>query len=215
MGPGPVKSDVKWGFWGAVVAATIGATALILVNWDHVKHIYAPEKKQISGIVSDERTKGPLTGIVVQLQSLDGKPLRQDTTDTAGRYSLEIPDGVDDIRIDVTTNDYYAYDQKLTSATTKNDVRLRHLPITFGIPDNTPLEKALEIVAGKLNVKVVFSSNCGERARGASVGGVNLEAEPEDQETVLKALLNHVNGNTVRYRVTTIESRGRYEVTCF
>ena len=210
-----VTKNTKWTVLGGIVVAVIGAAALIISNWDHGRSIFAPDKRTISGTVLDEKTKAGIAGAIVQLQSIDGKAIRQDTTSTSGKYSLDIPGGFTDIRLAATADGYVPYDEKIPAASSKNDIPLHQRSITFGVSEGTSLEQALKIVSAKLNITVVFGNACSKKARNATLSGAELEATPAEPETVLQSMLSHVNGATQNYRVTTLDPRRRYVVSCF
>jgi hypothetical protein len=208
--------DAKIGAWAVVIAALIGAAALIFVNWPSIVNIFAGAKKHVSGSVSNAKSKVPLDAVVVELQTTDGKPLKQATTDGAGHFSLEIPGELTDIRLVAKKAGYYSYGRTLPAAQSLlNDIALDRMPLLIGYPDGSPLGKDLEVTASKLNVAIVFSPSCSQKAKSASVAGAELPADLDEPETVMQALVDRVKDNKLRYHVTIIEQRGRYEVSCY
>lgn len=197
----------------AVVAAVLGGLVQVLGPIIGLPPIFGPHKKQVSGVVTDSKSKAPLPGVVVQCETGEGMRLNQDTTDSAGNFRCEIPKGLSEIRLVAMVAGYYPYDQKLPGESLKNDIALRHMPLEFGIPDNTPLDKGLEIVASTFNVTAVFSTTCTKRQKEAKIGSAEIQADSPD--AAIKMLLDRVKVNGIRYRATPIEPGRRYEVACY
>ncbi len=107
------------------------------------------------------------------------------------------------------------YDKKLPAESTKNDIRLTREPISFGIPDGTQLSAAIRILAGKLNVTVVFSSGCSKKAVSTSLNGRELQGDPRIPERILKDLITQVKDPSLRFDVINVEEGRRYEVRCY
>jgi hypothetical protein len=215
MGAG---NEHKWGPIAVVIAALIGAIALLISNIPNIKKGLGLDgtPKQLSGTVSNAKSKAPLEGVVVQLQTPDGKPLKQATTDGAGHYSMEIPGELTDIRLVATKTAYVPYGRTLPAAQSLlHNIDLERMPLTIGYPDGVALWKDLEITASKLNVAIVFSPSCTQKAQSASVAGAELPADLDVPETVIQALIDRVKDSKFRYRVGTIEPRGRYEIACY
>jgi hypothetical protein len=87
--------------------------------------------------------------------------------------------------------------------------------IRFGIPENSTLDNARQIVGGKLNVSVVFSPVCSQKAMQARLDGAQIEGDSKDPAAIIRALLPRVKDNTIRYEVSEIEPLRRYEIRCF
>ncbi|HEY5029583.1 MAG TPA: carboxypeptidase-like regulatory domain-containing protein [Candidatus Angelobacter sp.] len=206
----PTKlSAAQWAFWGTIIAAVITAAALIYV------HSKADgTTKYVSGTVTDAQSGRTLPSVVVKLQTDDGKDLRQDTTDGEGKYSLEVPNNLTSIRLAVTAAGYPPYDQKLPASAGKNDIRLERQPITFAIPDGIQLDRAMQIVAEKLNVTAVFAKSCNKRAQSAFVNSTELRGNPTMPEPILKTLLSTVKNNSLHYNIRALEPGTRYEINC-
>lgn len=210
-----VGKEAKWGPIAVIIAALIGAGALIFVNWSSIKNTFDGTKKHMSGTVSNAKSKVPLDGVVVELQTPDGKALKQATTDGAGRFSIEIPGELTDIRVVATKTGYFPYGRTLPAAQSLlHNIDLERMPIAIGYPEGVALWKDLEITASKLNVAIVFSPSCTQKAKSATVAGAELPADLDMPETVIQALIDRVKENKLRYRVGTIEPRGRYEISC-
>jgi hypothetical protein len=210
VGTGP-KTHI-WGFVGVVLAALIAAAALIWVNR---KPTPAPSgKKYVSGIVADFRTKAPLGGVVVRMESADSKLLNQDTTDNDGRFSLAIPEALSEFRLAATFDGYAPYDRKLPAESVKNDIYLERLSLRITIPPGTSLESGMQVLGAKLNATIVFSSSCAKRVRVAQLDGAEIEGDPNAPNVLISALLTHVKDTKTQYRVTTIEEGKRYEISC-
>jgi hypothetical protein len=196
---------------GAVVSTTVPGVMPTLYNWIHGGR----PKKSVNGSVSDALTKSPMPGIVVQLETNEGRLLTQDTTDRDGKFNLAIPDGVDSVRVAAVAGGYLPYDEKLPAQETRNDIQLVRQPLNEGIPDGIQLDDALRIVTGKLNVTAVFSKVCSTKAMAAALNGGNIEGDARMPGGMLKALVTRVKDNTQRYDIVTIEEGKRYEVRCF
>jgi hypothetical protein len=210
----PLKTKHKVAIWVAV----IGAIALVLASLVPgliPRILVGSSKKYISGTVSDAVARAPMLGVVVQLQTNEGTLLTQDTTDRDGKFNLTIPDGLSAIRLTAAADGYVPYDEKLPAQDTKNDIRLERQPISFGIPDGTQLNKALRILAGKLNVTIVFSRACNNRATTAALNGREIHGDPKVPDAILKDLVTQVKDNSLRYDVNTIETGRRYEISCY
>jgi hypothetical protein len=87
--------------------------------------------------------------------------------------------------------------------------------IRFGIPDNATLDTARQVVGGKLNVSIVFSPGCSQKAKQATLDGAQIEGDSKDPAAIIRALLPRVKDNTIRYEVSEIEPLRRYEIRCF
>ncbi|HWY21093.1 MAG TPA: carboxypeptidase-like regulatory domain-containing protein [Candidatus Acidoferrum sp.] len=199
-------------------AAVIGAVAVVIaaliqgvIPWIHDSR----PKRYVNGIVTDAVTKTPIPGVIVHLQTNEGKALSQDTSDRDGKFNLATPEGLVAMRLFVDVDGYVPYDEKLPADGTKNDIRLVRQHIRFGVPDGTPLDSARQILAGKLNVTVVFAMGCSKRATGAALNGGELDGDPRMPDAILKDLVNRVKDNSHRYDIITIEAGKRYEVRCF
>jgi hypothetical protein len=155
-----------------------------------------------------------MPGIVVQLETNEGRLLTQDTTDHDGKYNLQIPEDADGIRVLAAAGGYVPYDQKLPGQETRNDLRLVREHISIGIPDRFPLDGALSIVAGKLNITVVFATGCIQKSTTAPLNGGQLEGDPRVPDAILKDLLTRVKDSRRTYKVVTIEAGKRYEIGC-
>lgn len=202
----------------AILVAIIGAAGLVVAGLVPAvsTYIFGPHPTpHINGSVLDSVTKTPMSGVVVQLQTNDGALLTQETTDGDGRFDLAIPVGLSTIRLMVTADGYVPYDEKLPGQDIKNDIHLVRQPISFGIPYDAHLDSALRILAGKLNVTIVFSKVCNEKAATAALSGRELRGDPRVPEAILKDLLTQVKDNSLRYDVITVEAEKRYEVRCF
>src|SRR5208282_490525 len=191
-----------------ILVAVIGAVGVVIaalipgvIPWIRDGH----SKKYISGVVSDAESKLTMSGVVIQLQTNEGQQLVQDTTDRDGNFSLSIPEGRTVIRLSVSVSGYVPYDKKLPAQETKQDIPLVHQHIMFGIPDGTALSSAVQIIAGKLNVTIVFSKSCSKRATIAAVNGGELEGDPKMSDSILKDLVDRVRDNSLRYDIITIE----------
>lgn len=202
----------------AILVAVIGALALVIaalipgvIPWIRDGH----SKKYISGVVSDSGSKAPMAGVVVQLQTNEGQLVTQDTTDRDGKFNLVLPEGPTTIRLFVSVNGYVPYDEKIPAQETKEDIQLLRQHIKFGIPDGTQLDSARQIIAGKLNVTIVFSKNCSKKATTVALNGGELEGDPRMPDTILRDLVTRVSDNSLRYDIITIEAEKRYEVRCF
>jgi hypothetical protein len=156
-----------------------------------------------------------MSGVVVQLDTNEGKLLTQDTTDRDGKFNLAIPEDADGVRVVATVSGYKPYDEKLPAQETRNDIQLVRFLLREGIPDNTPLDVELRIISGKLNVTAVFSKGCGKPAMTAALNGGEIEGDPRTPDEMLKDLITRVKDNKQKYDVITIEERKRYEVRCF
>ena len=214
----PLTRNEKVTIWAAVIVAlgtvvstTIPGVVPPLYNWIHDGH----PKKGVNGTVSDALTKSPMPGVVVQLETNEGKLLTQDTTDRDGKFNLAIPDGVDAVRVAAVASGYVPYDEKLPAQETRNDIQLVRQPLNEGIPDGTQLDDALRIIAGKLNITTVFSKGCGKKAMTAALNGGNIEGDARMPGDMLKGLITRVKDNTQRYDIITIEEGKRYEIRCF
>jgi hypothetical protein len=210
----PLTTSNKVAIWVAVIGAVgLAIAALIpgVIPWISDGR----SKKYISGAVFDAGSKAPMSGVVIRLQTNEGKQLAQDTSDRDGNFSLAIPDGPTVIRLAASASGYVPYDKKLPVQETKQDIPLVRQPITFGIPDGTSLDSAIQIVAGKLNVTIVFSKKCSKRATIAAVNGGEVEGDPKLSDAILKDLVDRVRDNSLRYDIITIEVGKRYEVRCF
>jgi len=194
------------GAMGVIVAALIAAGAL---------HLHPHPKEHINGVASDALNQTPLPGIVVRLETNEGQLLTQDTTDRDGEFSLAIPDGLTTVRIVAEAPGYVPYDKKLPAQESKNNIQFARQPISFGIPDGTSIDGALQTIAGKLNVTIVFSKSCTRKGATAVLNGGELQGDRRMPEAIIKDLLSRVKGNTVRYDVIAIEEGKRYEVRCF
>jgi hypothetical protein len=214
----PLTTNQKVTIWGAVIVAlgsivgsTIPGVIPPLYNWIHDGH----SKKYINGAVSDALAKTPMPGVVVQLETNEGKLLTQDTTDRDGKFNLSIPDGIDGVGVVAAVSGYLPYDEKLPAEETRNDIPLTRQPLSGGIPDGTPLDDALRIIAGKLNITTVFSKGCSKRATSAALNGGQIEGDARQPAEMLKGLIARVKDNAQRYDVITIEEGKRYEIRCF
>lgn len=215
---GPFTTNQKVTIWaavivalGSVVGSTIPGVIPPLYNWIHNGH----SKKYVSGAVSDAVTKAPMTGVVVQLETNEGRLLTQDTADRDGKFNLAIPDDVDTVRVVAAADGYVPYDEKLPAQETRNDIQLVRQLLGQGIPEGTPLDGALRIIAGKLNVTTVFSNGCGKRAMTAALNGGQIEGDPRMPVEMLKDRITRVKDNRQRYDIITIDEGKRYEVRCF
>jgi len=215
---GPLTRNEKITIWaavivalGSVLGATIPGVIPPLYNWIHDSH----SKKYINGNVSDAVTKAPMRGVVVQLETTEGKLLTQDTTDGDGRFNLAISEDLDGVKVVVVVDGYVPYDKKLPAQETRNDIQLLRLHLIQGIPEGTPLADELPIIAGKLNVTTVFSNGCSKRATTAALNGGQIEGDPRMPVEMLKDLITRVKNNKQKYDIITIEERKRYEVRCF
>jgi hypothetical protein len=215
---GPLTRNEKITIWaavivalGSVLGATIPGVIPPLYNWIHDGR----SKKYINGAVSDAVTKAPMPGVVVQLETNEGKLLTQDTTDRDGRFKLEISEDLDGVKVVAAANGYASYDKKLPAQETQNDIQLVRLLLIQGIPEGTPLDAELRIIAGKLNVTTVFSNSCSKRATTAALNGGQIEGDPRTPAEMLKDLITRVKNNKLRYDIITIEERKRYEIRCF
>ena len=200
----------KWQFWAAIIVGVLGLVGVVL-------QIYKPggssgHKKYINGVVADASSKAPITGAIVALKTDEGRVLKQDATDGAGVFGLEIPPDLATVRLAASADGYTPYERKLPAESAKNDVLLNHLGYVFGVPHNAPLEGTLQTVAGKMNVAVVFSKDCSKRSKGAVVMGGQVEGNLP--ETVLSGVLNQVGNIGAQYDVNTIEKGRRYEIRC-
>jgi hypothetical protein len=201
-----------------MLAAYIGAIALIgaafipsLPQW-----FSTGQKKPayISGVVTDALTKAPLGGVVVQLETNEGKSLTHDTSDGKGKFNLTIPPESTGVRLVATMAGYDSFDVKLSAQDIKNDVELQRQKVAFGIPDDLPLQGAVEIIGSKLNITVVFARGCSKAAMATRLNGGQLEADPRVPEKMIEDLLNKVRDGNRRYAVTPIEAGKRYEIRC-
>ncbi len=199
----------KWQFWGLVVAALIGLGGVIFQTCGPG---IGGHKKYVSGVVADAKSKGSIQGAVVALKTDEGRVVRQDTTDGAGQFSLEIPPDLVTIRLAATADGYSPYDRKLPAEAAKNDIFLDHLGFVVGVPQNAPLDGTMQTIAARMNVTVVFSKDCTKRARSTTLVGGQIEGSAP--EVVFGALLNQVKGLGVQYDVNTIETGRRYEIRC-
>jgi len=210
----PLRTSNRVAIWVAVIGAVALVIAALIpgvIPWIRDGR----SKKYISGVVSDAGSKVPMSGVVIQLQTNESQQLAQDTSDRDGNFSLAIPDGPTVIRLSVSASGYVPYDKKLPAQETKQDIPLVRQHITFGIPDGTSLDSAMQIIAGKLNVTIVFSKRCSKRATIAAVNGGELEGDPKMSDAILKDLVARVRDNSLRYDIITIEAEKRYEVRCF
>jgi hypothetical protein len=214
----PLTTNQKVTIWAAVIVAigsVLGSTipGLIppLYDWIHGGHL----KRYINGTVSDAVTKTPMPGVVVQLETNEGKLLTQDTTDRDGKFNLAIPDGVDGVRVAAAVGGYVPYDEKLPAQETRNDIQLGRQPLSEGIPDGTPLNDALRIIGGKLNITSVFSKGCSKKATTAALNGGEIEGDARKPGEMLNGLITRVKDNMQRYDVITMEEGKRYEIRCF
>lgn len=196
---------------GSVVGSTIPGVIPPLYNLIHDGH----SKKYINGTVSDAVTKAPMPGVVVQLETNEGKLLTQDTTDRDGKFNLAISDGADGVRVVAAVDGYVPYDEKLPAQETRNDIPLVRQHLSLGIPDGTQLDDALRIIAGKLNITTVFSKGCSKRAITKGLNGGQIEGDARMPGMMLSDLITRVKDNTQRYDIITIEEGKRYEVRCF
>jgi hypothetical protein len=210
----PLTTNNKVTIWVAIIGAIAVLIAAIIpgvIPWIRG----GGSKKYISGAVSVSGSKAPMRGVVVQLQTNEGQLLTQDTTDRDGKFNVAIPDGLTAVRLFVSVEGYVPYDEKLPAQETKEDIQLVRQHITFGIPDNMPLDSATQVIAGKLNVTIVFSNSCTKRATMASLNGGELEGDPTMPTTILKDLVSRIRDNSIRYDISMIEAGKRYEVRCF
>jgi hypothetical protein len=200
--------------WVAIVVAIIGFLGLVvppLYNLIHDGH----SKKYINGTVSDAVTKAPMPGVVVRLETREGKLLTQDTTDHDGKFNLAISDGVEGVRVIAAVDGYVPYNEKLPAQETLNDIQLVRLRLVQGIPEGTPLDEGLRIIAGKLNITTVFSKGCSKRAMTAPLNGGQIEGDARAPGEMLKEIFPRVKDNKQRYDSIAIEEGKRYEVRCF
>jgi hypothetical protein len=209
----PLGTKSKVAIWVAVIGA-VGATVAAIAP-GIIARISGDGSKHISGVVSDAQTKASLPGAVVQLLTNEGQYLARDTTDQGGNFSLTIPRGPSVVRVSLNVNGYVPYDEKLAAQDAKDDIHLVRQHIQFGIPDGAKLNSATQIIADKLNVTVVFSKTCGQKAVSATLNGGQLEGDPRVPDAILRDLTQRVKDNTLRYDITTIEAEKRYEVRCF
>jgi hypothetical protein len=209
----PLQTKHKVAIWVAVISA-IGLVMAALVPGVIPRIRDGRSEKYINGTVSDAVTKASMSGVVVQLQTNEGKLLSQDTTDRDGKFNLAVSDDVVAIRLSVTISGYVPYDEKLPAQETKNDIQLVRLPMIIGISDGTPVGEALRIVAARLNVTAVLSAACSKRAKAAPVNGGQIQGDSRVPEPFLKDLIGRVKDSSLRYDIITIEEK-RYEVRCF
>jgi hypothetical protein len=155
-----------------------------------------------------------MPGVVVKLQTNEGKLLTQDTTDHDGKFSLPIQSDLDGVTVLASADGYTPYEQKLPAQETRNDIQLVRQKIRSSIPDGFTLEGASGIVANKQNITVVFAKGCNKKDTSASLNRGEIEGDPRAPEEMLKDLLTHVKGNSRQYSITTIESGKRYEIDC-
>jgi hypothetical protein len=193
-----------------IVAAAIPGVIPHMLRWLAGDH----PNKYVNGVVSDALTKAPMPGVVVRLESNEGKLLTQDTTDHDGKFNLPIQGDVEVIRVLASADGYTPYEQKLPAQETRNDIQLTRQRISSGIPNGFPLDGAAGIVASKLNITVVFGTGCNKKDRAAPLNGGQLEGDPRAPEEMLKDLLTRVKDNRRRYSTITIESGKRYEIDC-
>jgi len=156
-----------------------------------------------------------MSGVLVQLETNNGMLLTQDTTDRDGKFNLSLNGYEDTVRVVVALGGYEPYEKKLPAQETRNDINLVRQHIVIGMPDGTPLRKALDALAGDLNITAVFSNTCGNGDRAAALNGGQLDGDPRAPEEMLKDLLARIKNNNRRYVVTPIEAGKRYEVSCF
>lgn len=208
----PAVKAAKIGAWSAVSAAVLAALIQVLGPSIGLPPLFGPQKKQITGVVFDSNTKTTLSKVVVQCETADGVRLNQDTTDNAGNFHCEVPKGIAEVRLVASVAGYKPYDQKLPGESLKNDIALIPLPLSFGIPSDTQLDEALEIVASAFNVTAVFSKTCTKKQLVVRVNGSQIQAE--SPEMAIKMLLDTVKDNQIRYKVTTLQPGRRYEVGC-
>lgn len=98
---------------------------------------------------------------------------------------------------------------------------LKHSPepsghvLRFGVPENSTLDNVRQIVGGKLNVSIVFSSVCSQKATQARLDGAQIDGDPSDPAAIIRDVLARVKDNAIRYEVVEIEPLRRYEIRCF
>jgi hypothetical protein len=204
----------RYKFWGLILAAVISGLFLLITRFCGPNTDQQPGRK-ISGFVNDAGTSTPLVGVIVLLQKLDRTPFSQDTTDSSGQYILKVPKGISEVLIVVAARGYIPFSKKTPINTGRLDIVLAHMPIHFGIPQGVAFNKAVEIVASKLNVSVVFSQACSDRAKTVQLDGAELRGDPRDPPFFIKALIDRLRDVTMRYAVRTIEPRRRYEIRCY
>jgi hypothetical protein len=204
--------------WAAIIGAVaVIVAALITVFGPAIIHrLFTPDNKaaHINGVVSDTFNKAPMSGVLVKLETDAGTQLTQDTTDGDGNFNLALNGYEGTVRVIVALGGYEPYEKKLPAQETRNDINLVRQPIVFGMPDGIPLQKALDTLAGDLNITAVFASACGKGARAAALNGGQMEGDPRAIEDMLKDLLTRVKDNNRRYGVTIIEVGKRYEIRC-
>ena len=199
------------GAFGSILGATI--PGLIPPIYDLI-HDNRP-KRYVNGVVTDAVTRAPMPGVVVKLETNEGRLLTQDTTDHDGKFNLPISENIAGIRVIAVVDGYVPYDEKLPAQETRNDIALVRQLLSQGIPDGTPLDDALRIVSSKINVTTVFSKNCTKTAMTAAINGGQIEGDTRIPAEMVKALISRIKDNTSRYDVITIEEGIRYEIRCF
>lgn len=199
------------GALGSILGATIPGVIPPLYNWIHDNR----SKKYVNGVVADAVTKAPMPGVVVKLETNEGRLLTQDTTDHDGKFNLPISDDITGVRVIAVVDGYVPYDEKLPAQETRNDIALVRQLLSQGIPDGTPLNDALRIISSKINVTTVFSKNCTKKAMTAALNGGQIEGDTRIPAEMMKGIINRIKDNTGRYDVITIEEGKRYEIRCF
>jgi Carboxypeptidase regulatory-like domain len=196
-----------------------GTTSFLIVVTLLLPRLSAPRpgtdhKSYVSGTVADAAGKAPISGIVVQLESDDGRLLRQDTTDDEGKFSLEIPSDVSAIQLVVSASGYARYYKKLPAIAAKNDIFLQRNGLSWGIADDSPMDPILQRIGADLNVTFVFSKSCSSRARTAKLNGGQVEADSKAPDVIAKEVISRVKDPNLRYSVTGSGPGRRYEIAC-
>jgi len=181
---GPAKVLV-WFYTILVIVMTPLLIAKYVFGWSPTG-IHSGHKSYISGIVTKAGTNAPIAGIVVRLESDDGRFLKQDKTDGEGKFSLEIPNDVSALQLVVSSDGYAQYVKKLPAIPTRNDILLEPLGVNWGVANDTPMDSVLQSIAVDLNVTFVFSTKCTNRARKAKLNGGQIQSDSKPPELIAK-----------------------------
>jgi hypothetical protein len=96
-----------------IVAAAIPGVIPHVLRWLDGDH----PNKYVNGVVSDALTRAPMPGVVVRLETNEGKLLTQDTTDHDGKFNLPIQGDMEVME--------FSHRQTVTRLTSKNYQRKR------------------------------------------------------------------------------------------
>jgi hypothetical protein len=196
---------------GAIIAL-LGT--LIVVYFTFIRKPNIPEPKYLTGLVTNAATTKSVRDAEVQVLVPQTYFFNKAVTDQDGKYRVEIPTDVASVTVKVSVDGYRTYDRSV-SAISPNDISLEPLPLTLGIPDGYALESDLQILARTFAITILFTRDCTKQAKANKVRGVQLEADRNKLEDLIRALLARVEANEPRYKVNVLESGRRYEVVCY